>query len=103
MEFSIKFNPEKNIFLKESRKVSFEDVIWAILNNKIISNIPHFNEKRYENQYILLVEINNYVYLVPYVIDKVKKELFLKTIYPSNKFTKLNNKQNAKKTNKNKK
>jgi len=31
----------------------------------------------------LIVNINNKVYAVPYVIDKIRKVRFLKTIYPN--------------------
>ena len=68
------WNLAKNEILKKTRNVSFEDVLVAI------------SEKKYPNQEILIVEINNYAYLVPFVKDKDK--IFLKTIIPNNKATK---------------
>jgi hypothetical protein len=48
--------------------------------------LNHKNQKRYPDQKIYAVEINNYVYLVPFV--ETEKEIFLKTIIPSRKATK---------------
>lgn len=42
------------------------------------------NEK-YLGQSLYVVELNNYIYLVPFV--KNNDEIFLKTIYPSRKAT----------------
>ena len=49
-------------------------------DEKILEIIPHYNKKEYPNQMILIIEINDYVYLVPYI----EKEdlLILKTIFP---------------------
>jgi hypothetical protein len=40
----------------------------------------------YSHQQILIVQLNNYAYLVPFVEDEVK--IFLKTIIPSRRETK---------------
>ena len=42
--------------------------------------------KRYPGQNIYIVEISNYVYLVPFV--ETENEIFLKTIIPGRKATK---------------
>ena len=44
------------------------------------------NAKKYKNQGIFVVEINKYIYLVPFVENGPK--IFLKTIFPSRKMTK---------------
>ncbi|MCK5725139.1 MAG: toxin, partial [Gammaproteobacteria bacterium] len=51
----------------------------------VLDVVQHTNQKRYPNQQILVVEINNYAYLVPFVEDDKGK--FLKTIIPSRKAT----------------
>lgn len=76
----------KNIQLKRERSVGFEDVLVAITEGKLLTVLAHPNKKRYPRQKIYLVEINNYVYLVPFVEDEQK--IFLKTIIPSRKATK---------------
>ncbi len=86
MTLKIEWSEEKNILLKNSRSLSFEDVEDAILNDEIIDIIPHHNQKLYPNQEILIVKINNYICYVPFVLgDGV---IFLKTIIPSRKFNK---------------
>jgi hypothetical protein len=51
----------------------------------ILDLIEHPNQERYPGQKIALIEIDDYVYLVPYV--QRGEELFLKTIIPSRKAT----------------
>ena len=75
----------KNAQLKAERGVSFEDVYIAHEDNRIIDDRTHPNKKRYPNQRLLYVVINNYVYLVPYV--ETENKIFLKTIIPSRKAT----------------
>ncbi len=77
----------KNAVLKVERDVCFEDVITAIDEGRLLANVQHSNKKRYPNQKLYVVEISNYVYLVPYVEDDEK--VFLKTIIPSRKATKI--------------
>ena len=43
------------------------------------------NQQKYPGQRIMVVGINNYVYLVPYIENE--DELFLKTIIPSRRAT----------------
>ncbi len=80
------WNKEKNISLIKDRWISFEEVVYAIKGGKILDVIknPSWN---YNNQYCYIIEINNYVYLVPFIINK--DEYFLKTIYPSRKYNKI--------------
>lgn len=80
------WNLEKNEILKKTRRISFEDVLIAVSENNILDILKHPNQKKYPNQKILIVEINNYAYLVPFVEDKEK--IFLKTIIPNKKATK---------------
>ncbi|MBM3713698.1 MAG: BrnT family toxin [Actinobacteria bacterium] len=80
------WNNEKNEKLKKERSISFEDIIYYIENEKLHAILKHKNQERYPGQKIYVVEINNYVYLVPFV--ETEKEIFLKTIIPSRKATK---------------
>jgi len=76
----------KNARLLSERGISFEDVQTAIENGKVLSDEAHPNTNKYPNQKMLIIEINNYAYLVPYVEDEMK--IFFKTIVPSRKATK---------------
>lgn len=84
--YRLEFSEEKNLLLKETRGIGFEDVIIAVEEEKILGDIKH-GSKKYLHQRILMVKIKNYVYAVPYVIDKAKKVIFLKTVYPSRVLT----------------
>ena len=80
------WDEEKNDKLKETRDVSFEEIILAISNNQILDVLTHPNKEKYPNQKMFVIELFNYAYIVPFVEDKEK--YFLKTIYPSREATK---------------
>ena len=82
----INWNKEKNIWLKEKRGISFEDVLYYLDNDKLIDDTEHPNQQKYRGQRIMVIDIKGYVYLVPYV--KTEDEIFLKTMIPSRKATK---------------
>lgn len=81
------FSPDKNQALIEERNISFEDIVSAIDNGRLLDIIDHPNELKYPNQKIYIVELNGYVYLVPFV-RKNKQTVFLETIYASRKLSK---------------
>ena len=80
------WNPEKSLKLKVERGLSFEDIVTAINADDILEDFSNPNLKKYPNQRILIVKINRYAYLVPYVENG--QTIFLKTIIPSRKATK---------------
>lgn len=84
----IEYSEEKNILLKATRGVNFEEIIIAIEKGKILADLRHRNKKKYTNQKILVVKIKEYVWAVPYVHDKNRGIIFLKTAYPSRVLTK---------------
>lgn len=84
--FKLEFSEEKNLILKETREISFEDVIVAVEEKQIVDDLKHAN-KKYAHQRILVIKIAGYVYAVPYVIDLKRKVIFLKTVYPSRVLT----------------
>ena len=88
---TIRYSLEKNELLKEQRDISFEDVILALESGKLLDDIEHPNREKYAHQniFVILVEIKNYVYLVPYVEDE--NSIFLKTIIPSRAMNKKYN------------
>jgi len=87
MSVTFAFNEEKNQLLKATRGVSFDDILLAIEKRDLVDNISH-PSRQHPKQRILLVRINQYVYVVPYVYQKTKRKLFLKTLYPSRVMTK---------------
>jgi len=83
----INWNSEKSLKLKKSRGVGFEDIVYYIEKGCILDDYLHPNQKRNPEQRIMIIGINNYAYLVPYVEDA--EEIFLKTIIPSRKATQI--------------
>ena len=81
------YSSEKNSFLKTTRGISFEEIILAIKTGKALTVIKHPNQIKYPNQNIYVLNVSNYVYLVPFV-KKSETEIFLKTIIPSRKAVK---------------
>ena len=86
---NLEWNIEKNKQLKKQRGVCFVDVERAILDDKLIGIKPHFNQEKYPHQKILIVELNQYIYYVPFVLND--KILFLKSIIPSRKLNEMHN------------
>jgi len=82
------WDDEKNELLKRIREISFEEIVIAIEDGNVVDVVRHHDKDRYSNQRIYLVAYRNYIYAVPFVQDMTKKEIFLKTIYPSRRYTK---------------
>jgi uncharacterized DUF497 family protein len=80
------WNVEKNNKLKTERGLCFEDIMYHIEKGHVLEIIEHPDRKKYRNQKIYLINIDNYVYLIPFI--ETEKEIFLKTIIPSRKATK---------------
>ncbi len=83
---SINWNADKNQLLVKERGISFEDVLFALQTGRLHDDLKHPNQSQYPHQRMLVVEVDEYAYLVPYV--EHDDELFLKTIIPSRKATK---------------
>ena len=84
---SVNWSTEKNIRLKAERGVSFEEVVSAMSNGGLLAVLDHPNTVQYSNQRMFVVRIRGYAYLVPFV--ETKHEVFLKTIIPSRKATRI--------------
>lgn len=82
----INWSKEKNVKLSEERNISFEIVARYIEGKKILEIYQHSNTVKYPNQKIFAINIEGYVYLVPFI--ETDDEIFLKTIIPSRKATK---------------
>jgi len=81
------WNDEKNELLKKDRGVSFERVVVAIEEGHLVDILEHPNRERYGSQKILVVDIEGYAFCVPMVTSE-EGEYFLKTLFPSRKYTK---------------
>jgi uncharacterized DUF497 family protein len=78
-----RWNPEKNDAFKGARGVSFESVVVAVESGGLLDIVNHPNQAKYPEQKVLVVAIENYAYLVPFVEEEDR--YFLKTVIPSRK------------------
>lgn len=76
----IRWDLSKNERLKRERGVSFEEIIQA----EFVA-VKRHSKRAYQN--ILLFRYKGYIWVVPYV--KSGDEIFLKTLFPSRKYTKM--------------
>ncbi len=87
MEIYYHWDNKKNELLKQYRNICFEQIVMHVDKGDLIDIIEHPNKKKYPNQKMLVVAVNEYAYLVPFVEEK-ENVYFLKTIIPSRKATK---------------
>ncbi len=81
----INWNSTKNQQLILERGISFEDVVFRLQQGALLDDIEHPNADKYPDQRIFVIDIDDYVYLIPYVENR--KEIFLKTVIPGRKAT----------------
>jgi hypothetical protein len=81
------WNTEKNAELVKLREISFERIIYHIEREGLLGIIDHPNKEKYSHQKMFVVNVDTYAYLVPFVESET--EVFLKTIIPSRKATKM--------------
>ena len=86
MSIGFDWSIEKNRQLIAQRGISFEGVVSAIEQGGLGDVLEHPNQDQYPGQQIYVVEIGEYLHLVPFVTqaDGIR---FLKTIIPSRKAT----------------
>ncbi|MEW5807502.1 MAG: BrnT family toxin [Acidobacteriota bacterium] len=77
---------EKNERLKEERGISFEEVVFHIEQGDILDILKHPNQEKYKGQQVFVIDVEGYVYSVPYL--EMENKVILKTIIPSRKATK---------------
>lgn len=80
-----RWNAEKNESLKAARGLSFEHVVVAVESGGLLDIADHPNKAKYPRQKVMVVAIDNYAYLVPYVEED--DYYFLKTVIPSRRAT----------------
>lgn len=83
---SFDWNSDKNHWLRSMRGISFEDIVYQIDTDHLLDVIEHGDPQKYPGQRIFVVDVDGYVFLVPFV--ESEGCIFLKTIIPSRKATK---------------
>ena len=88
MAYRFDYSEQKDLILRETRGIGFREVIDALKKRNTLDDVEHTNKRRYPNQRLLIVKIERYAYVAPYVLDRTGKKKFLKTVYPSKAMTK---------------
>ena len=81
------WNPDKNKLIKEERNISFEQIVYHLSQGDVWKISDHPDQKNYPGQKLYFVIVEDYIYLVPHIVDT--DYTFLKTIIPSRKATKI--------------
>jgi len=79
------WNEAKNSQVKQTRGIGFERIVLAIEEDCILDILDHPNQDKYKNQVVIIVNVEDYAYVVPAV--RTGDKWFLKTIFPSRKYT----------------
>ncbi len=84
---SISWNPDKAAALSNNElrnAIGFEECLAAIDEGRVLDDLPN-PSPQYPHQRMLILNIDNYAYVVPYVDHD--GHIFLKTVFPSRKYT----------------
>ena len=85
MTMVFRWDLQKNTLLMRERGLSFEQIALAVEGGDLLQVIEHPNAAKYPNQKIMIVAMDGYAFLVPFVQEE--DGYFLKTIIPSRKAT----------------
>lgn len=69
--------------LKQARGISFEEIVFLIQSGNLLGIEENLGNP---NQKIYVVNVENYAVIVPFIVTG--SEIFLKTAFPSRKYTK---------------
>ena len=82
---NFRWSPTKNEWLCRVRGITFERIVAAIEAGALLDVLDHPDQDRYPGQRLLVVRLQQYIWLVPMV--ESADGLFLKTAFPSRKAT----------------
>lgn len=83
----IHWSKAKDDRLLAERGIGFEFVAGLLEQGAYLLIVDHWNQVRYPSQKAFVLEIGEYGFYVPYV--ETSTDVFLKTIFPSRKATRL--------------
>ena len=81
------WDPGKNEWLKRERNISFEKIVYHLARGDVWKLADHPDQEGYPGQKIYFVIVEDYIYLVPHVVEM--DYVFLRIIIPSRKATKV--------------
>ena len=77
------WNPDKNQLLIFDRGISFERIVFEISCGNELVVLEHPNQDKYPGQRISMVQVDDYVYAVPFTRPVTKAYMFpVVTVYP---------------------
>jgi uncharacterized DUF497 family protein len=79
------WNDDKNAWLIRVRGVTLEEIVYHIQAGDLLDVVEHDEPGKYPGQRILIVDVEGYAFLVPFV--ESGESIFLKTVIPSRKMT----------------
>lgn len=85
----IYYNQQKNRLLKGTLGICFEDIVNLINTGRTYKIIRHNNYEKYPNQKIIVISVNKYIHLVPFIEED--SYIFLKTVFASKQFNSICN------------
>jgi len=77
----IRWDVEKDRWLRKTRGISFQEIADCILSGNYIDILE--NPSR-SGQEVFVLKMKNYIWAVPFMLEE-DKSIFLKTAYPSRK------------------
>ncbi|MBM4323803.1 MAG: toxin [Deltaproteobacteria bacterium] len=80
----IRWDVEKDRWLRKTRGISFQEIADCILSGDYIDILEN---PTYAGQEVFVLKIKNYIWAVPFMVEE-DKSIFLKTAYPSRKLFK---------------
>jgi hypothetical protein len=86
MEPAIEWSPGENAELKARHGFGFERVLVALADGALLDERAHPNTEKYGRQRQLVVEIDGYAWVAPFIQEG--ERLFLKTLFPGRRATK---------------
>ena len=66
-EKTYNWNADKNQWLVQERGISFERIVFEISLGNEVTVLMHPNQTKYPGQMISVVQVDDYVYLVPFI------------------------------------
>jgi len=85
------WDSRKNEWLKAERNISFEMILFHLARGDVWKLADHPDQVNYPGQKIYFVIVDEYIYLVPHVVEE--DCIYLKTIIPSRKATRAYKKE----------
>lgn len=83
----IHWDKQKDAQLRIERGLGFGSIAEKLGRDAYLAVVDHWNQARYPGQRVFVVDVDGYAQYVPFVESPGK--IFLKTIFPSRKATRL--------------